>query len=339
MGLKGNKFAHTLRHGRIWLGKMATSGIWYCRFKVPETGVQKGPFSLGTTSKREAIDEAEIISSQLLNRTYGIADDTIPFASLADRFFADMENTASAGTVKRLKMTVRVYERWARKHHPKALAAVKNMSEETTTEFRNYRIETDQVAARTADNDVRCLHQIFLWGKGRRLVTRSPARYSRREAGAVRLINAPTGKPVAYTDTVYQSLVRAAEATGDKLLHDLMVLYANTGLRYSEGTHLRPVDIVWNSQQPYAHIRAREDWKPKDPKEEKKIPLNHEVQEILSRRSRHCLPEGVLFPNMNGIPLARPHAKSPPGIPYFSGWAWDRSFKRTVHQFWASCRG
>lgn len=308
MEVKKKRYSETLRHGRVWLGKMANSGIWYARFVIPETETQKGPYSLGTTLKKEAIDEAEIISAQLLNRTYGFIDDSIPFAVLADKFFADIVKTGNVNTVKRIKMSVNVFERWMQ-FHSKGSEAVMNLSEETSTIFRNYRVEVDKVASRTADNDVKNLHQIFRWGMGRKLVSRSPFRYGKKEAGGVRLTSASIHKPISYVTAQFMALTKAAKAIDDELIHDFIVLFGLTGMRYGEGAHLRAVDVIWDKRQPYILIKAREDWAPKDPKEVKKVPLCSEVQCVLRRRSKGRAPGELLFQNTNGIAYANKDAR------------------------------
>ena len=118
-----------------------------------------------------------------------------------------------------------------------------------------------------------------------------------------------------YSRAEYDALVREADKRGYTLIRDLIIVFANTGMRFQEVAELTPDSLQWNGVKPSIVVRAverdgeggREVWTPKHSTEVKRIPMVPEVQEILRRRSRKCT--GYLFKNRAGNRMAGNHTR------------------------------
>jgi integrase len=133
------------------------------------------------------------------------------------------------------------------------------------------------------------------------LVGCSPFDYS-RVSGTVELYKRPSQEPDTYTEGEYSALLTAATKIGDQLVHDLIIVFAGTGLRFGEAAKLTPDALHWDDD-PYVDIRARNGWTPKDADEIKQVPMSKKVAEILQRREEDSV-GGYLFANGCGNPIA-----------------------------------
>jgi integrase len=162
------------------------------------------------------------------------------------------------------------------------------------------------VAKRTADNDVTNLNTIFRWGEREGLVARSPFDYSKH--GTVQLYDEPQSEPDVYSEEEYRRLVEEAERTGDLLIRDMILVFADTGMRFGELANLVPEALHWETAPPHIDIRARNGWKPKDPKERKRVPMSEVVAAVLKRRVA-ASGGGLLFQNGAGNLIAENHTR------------------------------
>lgn len=192
------------------------------------------------------------------------------------------------------------------KYHPE-FKLVKHLKPSVIRDFQKYRLVEQGVAKRTVDNDVTNLHTIFKWGEREGLVERSPFNYSSK-SGTVRLYDEPQKDRDTYSVEEYIRLIKEAERIGDILIRDMIVVYANTGLRWGELAHLTAKALFWDNDPPYIDIRARDGWVPKDPNEVKQIPMTDLVAEVLRRRSATAK-GGYLFQNGAGNIIAENHTR------------------------------
>ena len=297
------KFSETSRYGQLRLRKRIDSGVWYAFYKHPRTGkiVER---TLGTTLKKEALTQAIQWSAQLTNKRAGIADGTVPIKMLFAEYSKAIKGRKADETLKRLASSQHMLERWIEEHHPE-IKLVKHFSPSIVRDFQNYRVNTHGVSKRTADNDVANLHTVFKWGEREGLVSKSPFDYSKH--GTVQLYDEPQPDRDTYTELEYGRLVKAADLAGDFLIRDMIIVLADTGLRFGELQHLTPEALHWETSLPHIDIRARNGWKPKDPKEKKKIPMTPAVIEVLKRREAES-DGGFLFHNREGNKVAENHS-------------------------------
>lgn len=298
------KFSETCRVGCVRLRKRADSGIWYANYTQPRTGKNTGR-TLGTTLKKEALREAENLSEQLHNHKIGVIDGSVPLSVLFDEYFRAISGRKAAETLKRIASSRHMFERWLADLHPNA-KYIKHITISIVREFQEYRAVNGNVAKRTVDNDISNLHTVFKWGEREKLVCKSPFDYSRN--GNVDLYNEPQQENDTYTEDEYRRLVSEAERSGDFLVRDIIVVLADTGMRFGELANLTPEALHWDTDIPYIDIRARNGWKPKDPKERKRIPMTETVQEVLKRREP-VNQNGLIFTNRAGKIIAENHTR------------------------------
>ena len=295
-----SKYSVTLKQGRVWLGKRCDSGVWYLKYKLPMTG-QYRERSTGSTSKTEAIREAEIISGQLLNQTLGVADGTIPLKQLMEKYFKAKEGRIKVKSFKRVKTSMATFMPWLDSAHL-GIEQARHLTPEIVREYQQWR-ESSGISRRTVNNDIKNLHSIFKWGMKERLVGWSPADYSEK-TGTIDLYHIPYTDTDVYTEQEYIALATEAQQKGHLLVHDLIIVFAGTGLRYEELAHVRKKDIHWDTQIPTIEIRAHDGWTPKDPDEIKHIPMLPDVQEVIRRRQELCRSDSSLvFTNEEGRPI------------------------------------
>lgn len=302
--MANKKYSSTLRHGHVWLGKRSDSGIWYIKYQNPRKATPSNPHpyqerSLGTTIRNDAIKRADQINIQILNREMGVADGTIPIRKLFESFETAKVHHLRPEGMKRLRSSKNVFLRWLDKYHPEVTKA-KDVDMHLVRDFQSYRLGEGK-AKRTIDNDITNLHSVFRWAKIEKLVPESPFDYSRHSN--VSLFKEPCTPKEVYSKAEYDALVAAAEAKGDLLIRDLIILLANTGMRFGEAARLVPTSLLWERTPPVIEIRAHNDWAPKDKHEIKTPPMTDQVQEILRKRESEANGE-FLFQNSVGNQVA-----------------------------------
>ena len=291
------KYSDTLNCGRVWIGKRRDSGVWYVRCRVPDspTPIFK---SLGTTQKKDAVNEAELLKQQVMNRKYGIADGTIPVKLLFEKYFTAKSGRIKTKSFKRMMTTQVQFTAWLENTHPDVRLA-KHLTPEIVRDFQSHR-KASGLSDRTLNNDIKNMHTIFKWGMKEYLVGTSPFDYSVK-TGTIDLYDLPESTIAVYTEQEYNALVAQAEQQGYALIRDLIVVFGGTGMRFEELAHLRQKNVHWNTPIPTLEVRAQNGWSPKDPKEVKRIPMLPEVQEVIRRRLEGCIgPEALLFTNSVG---------------------------------------
>ncbi|MBN1669494.1 MAG: site-specific integrase [Kiritimatiellae bacterium] len=289
------KYSVTYRHGRIRLCKRRATGIWYAKFKLP-TGEYRER-SLGTTSKKDALRDAEHLSATLLNGKYGVADGSIALKALIGRFLAAKRGRVKVKTLERLQTTINAFTKWLGARRP-AVAVARQVTPDTIRAFQAYRSGRG-VHPRSVNNDIQNLHTLFLWAVREKLISRSPADYSRN--GSVDRYKVPRTEPDVYTDGEVKKLIEEAERRGDMLARDLVATFAATGLRFEEAAHLTPANLFWLNPFPIIEVRAQNGWTPKDPLEVKRIPMLPEIQDLMRRRDAACTKrDEYIFKNSTG---------------------------------------
>ena len=301
MGLKGGKYSETYSYGQLRLCKRSDSGRWYAVFTNPTTGRRREK-SLHTTLKREAERQADVYSAQITSGKIGVADGTAPLEILFTEFVTANDHLTHEG-LKRVQSSINVLRRWIAECEPD-IRLVKHLTPSHARRFRSFRIETG-AARRTVNNDVTNLHSVFLWGRRAGLAGKSPFDYSR--TGTIKLFKSPSQDPDTYTKDEYPALNVEAARRAYYVVRDLIIVLANTGMRFGEAANLTSEWLHWNVKTPYIEIRARRNWKPKDPNEIKYIPMRAEVQEVFLRLSAAAKPGTPLFKNKNGNRVAGNH--------------------------------
>ncbi len=295
--VNGNtKYSETFRRGRIWLGKRIDTGVWYLKYKVPSTG-QIRERSASTVVKRDAIHEADLLADQLVNQKYGVADGSIPVSILIEKFIKAKTGRVKDKTLSRLKTTISSFSQWLAEYHPDIRFA-RNVTSEIIRHFQADRKDAG-LSLRSVNNDIMNLHTAFRWAVRECLLAKSPADYSKK--GNIDRFKVPRFEPAVYSDGEVVAMIALAEATGDLLTRDLIVVFAGTGMRFEELAHLKPSSIIWNSAIPMIEVRAQKDWSPKDTFEVKLIPMLPEVESVLRRRCSECKSTGeFIFKNTVG---------------------------------------
>jgi integrase len=298
------KFSDSFRFGQLRLRKRADSGIWYAVYKHPRTGkmVER---TFGTNLKKEALTQAGQWSAQLTNKKAGVADGTAPITLLFEEYAKAIKGRKASETLKRIASSRHMLERWIVEHHPEIRLA-RHLTPSIVREFQDHRVDDQGVSKRTADNDVANLHTVFRWGEREGLVAKSPFDYSKH--GTVQLYDEPQPELDTYSDADYRRLVEEAERMGDLLIRDMIIVFADTGMRFGELQHLTSDALHWDTSPPHIDIRARNGWKPKDPKEKKRIPMSVAVTEVLKRRETTSN-GGLLFQNREGKLIAENHTR------------------------------
>ena len=298
------KFSVTMRYGQLRLRQRADSGVWYAIYKHPRSGklVER---TLTTNLKKEAYRQADILSAQLTSNKVGIADGSVPITMLFEEYFRAIKGRKAPETIKRIESSWHMFEPWLSENHPEA-NRVKHLTPSIVREYQSHRVDVAGVAKRTADNDVSNLHTVFKWGEREGLVAKSPFDYSQH--GTVDLYDEPQSEPDTYSEEEYNKLVKEAERVDDLLIRDMIIVFADTGMRFGELQNLTAEALRWETNPPHIDIRARNGWKPKDPKEKKRIPMSPSVIEVLKRRSGTS-DGGLLFRNREGNPIAENHSR------------------------------
>lgn len=281
---KHKKYSDSDRFGRVWLGKRADSEIWYLKYRLPQTGKTRER-STGTTSKKDALRLADITNGQLFNQRMGTADGTTQIDSLFQQFIDAKTGRVKPKTVKRLETTIASFKTWLASHHPECIQA-RHLTANIVRQFQADR-KVSGLSLRSVNNDVMNLHTIFLWGIREGLVAKSPADYSRK--GNIDRFKVPKSPKDVYTEAEVLALIAQAEKDGDLLTRDLIIVFAGTGMRFEELAHLKPTCLFWDGPTPLIDIRAQKGWEPKDPTEQKRIPMLPEVEEVMRRRCADCL--------------------------------------------------
>lgn len=290
------RFSRTFHHGWILLCKRRDSGVWYARFRVPTTGVYRER-SLGTRVRRDAQKAADVLSAQIVNGKYGIADGTIPVRELIARFLDAKQGRVKPKTHARLVVTINAFTSWLDANKPHAVRT-RHITPADIRQFQQDRID-EGLHPRSVDRDVENLHTMFLWGVREGLLLSSPADYSRN--GTVERYRPRTSGRDTYTEKEVAALLTAAEQAGEDQIRDLIVVFAGTGARFEEIAHLTPRYLHFDTVPPEIEIRAHGGWSPKDPDEVKRIPMLSDVEEVLMRRTQACNGQDeLLFKRPNG---------------------------------------
>lgn len=294
------KFSQTIRHGAIQLRKRASTGIWQAKFKVPYQGGVWRERSLGTTLKSEAIKAAEILSSQLLNQNWGVADGSIKLDELLSIYFDEICRRLRPESVKTLRSSVKNFRDWldASGHR---VGPVRQVTPAMISQFQQWR-HAQGTSPRTIDKDVSNLHTIFSWAIAQGMLGASPADYSRR--GPINLFKAVGNNTDVYSEDEVRRLIAAAGDAKDILIRDMIVVLSATGMRFEELAHLSAVSLSEHAGVSFVTIKQYDltikgkkvRFRPKDAKEVKDIPLAPEAAAVLKRRAAEHK-TGPLFRN------------------------------------------
>ena len=304
MEMIGKKYLESIKYGRVLLLKRRDNEYWYVKYRLPDSPkwIER---SLKTSLKRDAEKHADHLNAQIVNKSLGVADGSALIAILFERYFTAENWRISLESVKRFTSSRHNLERWLVLKYPD-IKLIKHLKPSLVREFQNYRLDESGSSMRTGNNDITNLHTIFKWGEREGLVAKSPFCYSNKMGGTVRLWKLPKTNPDTYSKAEYALLVQAADQAGDILIRDLIIVLADTGLRFGELSHLTAKSLFWDNDPPYIDIRARDGWKPKDPDEIKQVPMTVPVQEVLRRRQAKA-GRSYLFKNEAGNHIAENH--------------------------------
>ncbi len=240
-----------------------------------------------------------------MNQSVGIIDNSISIRTLFDKFFeAKKVSEVKPNTLKKFNAARVMFFKWLEAFKP-TLAYVKNLKVDTIREYIKYRREQGK-NPRTVNHDIMNLSSVFKWGLKEGLVNFNPVDYS-KATGRVQLFKIGNIKRDVYTKEEYQGLIKAAEAGGDTLIRDFIIVAAETGMRFEEIASMKASWLDWNKfPLPTITIRAEGDvggFTPKHATEVKEIPMFPQVKEVLKRRLP-ANPNGLIFTNMYGRKLS-----------------------------------
>ncbi len=296
------KFCETYKYGKVRLRKFTATGIWQARYYVPSQNKYQER-STGRTVKRDAEEYVDRhINPQLLNQAMGIVDDTIPIEKLFSKFIESKEPYYKPKSMRRIRSTIHIFLEWLKSAHP-YLMQFKHISSNLIDEFIRFRMQhvvklsKKTLSKRTIDGDIINLATIFNWAVSRRLVSSNPAKYSK--GGPISLFRPPPLEKPVFTKQEYHDILAQAQKERNRLIYDIVVVLANTGMRYAELANMTTESINWDTGSvPSITIRATSDFSPKHKSEVKVIPMLPEVEEVL--RKRCAGKKGKLFINSLG---------------------------------------
>ena len=297
-----SKFIESYKYGRVTLRKYASSGIWQARFFLPYRN-KRMEQSTFTTLKKDAekyVDQ--YINPKLFNQSIGIVDDTIPIETLFSKFIESKQPYHKPKSIRRSISTIHIFGDWLKMNHPN-LVQFKHINPNIIEEFVRFRIKhvvklsKKTLSKRTIDGDIINLSAIFNWGVNRKLISNNPANYSK--GGPISLFRQPEFEKPVFTKQEYKDILAQAQKEGNTLIYDMVIVLANTGMRYGELANLSAESINWNTgSTPSITIRATQDFSPKHKSEVKVIPMLPDVEQVLRKRCAGM--KGKLFINSLG---------------------------------------
>lgn len=142
------------------------------------------------------------------------------------------------------------------------------LSQVTPPLIEQYKLHRlDFVKPQTVNCELILLHHFFRYAMDMKYIYSNPTQH-------IKKIKKPTKKaPRFLTKKEITDLLRQSSPALSNIVRFLL----NTGMRWGELRNLEWDDIDWNEKR--IHIRIKEHWSPKG--EERKIPINHNVQRIL----------------------------------------------------------
>lgn len=296
------RFTETFKYGRVMLRKYKSNGIWQARFYVANLH-KYNEKSTGTTSKKDAQEYVDkFLTPKLNNQTFGIADGTIPLTELFDKFVESKSKVYRDKGVRRMRSTMKMFLEWLTTEKKNILKSC-DVTPNIIDDYMLYRsqqiceLTKRKLSKRTIDVDVQNISTVFRWGIKRKLVASNPADCSKD--GPIDLFKAPELEKPVYTKEEYNLLLEEANSEGNALIYDIIVLLANTGMRYGELASLTNKSLNWNTEKvPSITIRTTENFIPKHSSEIKTIPMLPSVETVLRRRSNGVT--GHIFLNSIG---------------------------------------
>jgi len=217
---------------------------------------------------------------------------------LFQEFCLAKEDTLKPESLKRIRSSFHMFSRWlANSDHP--FKFLKDLTPRVVREYQRHRLKT--VSRRTADNDIKNLGSLMIWGKLEGLVTNNPFDYSRK--GTVEISRWREKPKKTFEKYELEKVLEVLKAK-ETLLYDMALVLSETGMRLGELLHLIPESLDWDKKVPSIIIEARPDWSPKDPREVKRVPMTPKVQGILKERWDSCRDGEYLFQTRVGTKVS-----------------------------------
>lgn len=173
-------------------------------------------------------------------------------------------------TAQRWKEIVRFFVEWLRTQ-PETYTYLDDVTFAALENYKMHRVKF--VKPITANKDITTLHTFFNRAVKLGYLRKNPAK------GVVKI---RVTKPKIPRFLSKEELKKILEESNDRL-RDILIVLANTGMRYGELQNLEWNDVDLNGR--VIHLRIKDDWSPKSGKE-RKIPINDKVFGVISQQAR-----------------------------------------------------
>ncbi len=279
-----------------------TNDVWHLSGNHPETG-KRFTGTLKTKNlkvAKQAVDEYIDSENGKIERGHC----TITFKQLTDTYLSERKRRLSPATLERITSSATMFQRWLDIEYPHT-QTISSLTPSKIRKFQEYREDIDSVKPRTIVNDIKNLHSVCKWGIREPIIESSPFDYSNN--GPIDLPKKDKAKLSTYTRGERDLLIKLAKDSGDILIHDLIVVLSDTGLRFDEAAHITATSVSWDAQVPTLKMEAVGGWTPKVHDQIRTIPLTDQAQEVMKRRQAMKRNSRYLFETSYGNPIKRNH--------------------------------
>ncbi len=256
---------------------------WYGDYCAGNRRVRK---SIGTLSKKVAIDWATAKNAALVRGEIGVADDRVEVSGVIKAFLDHQRSQTSnaLSTVRRYSGALAALTRYLGRRPN--VRYIGHLDVDELERFRTYRRQIEECDPKTVDGDMAAVSSMLTYAVKRGQCRENAAR-------RVKPFRMPKPRPPIYTPEQVEAMIGAAEGR----FKDVLIVLAGTGLRVGELEHLEWSDIDLAANR--IHIRIKADWRPKD-KSERSVPVSESIRQVLERLPRDST---RVFTDGKGNPL------------------------------------
>ncbi len=259
------------RVGRVILFKRSGSPYWQLKYPVGIRVIRKGRYagkvktkyhieSTGQTTLRQAETLANDVNAKLLRGQLGLCTGRITIEELRSTFLEyqrkDTDNRFRH--LRDLQGRTGAFLEWSK---VRGVPLAKDVTLEIAELFVRHLRHEQRLQDRTIKNYVTAIGSMFAWGQRRQppLVENNP--FATGKNSTLRITAGPSStqsdedKYETYTPGQVKELIDQAIAAGDFQIAQIVVVLAETGLRFGELQFLTPDDVDW--PRGVIHIRNK----------------------------------------------------------------------------------
>ena len=272
------------RVGQVILFKRPNSPFWYVKYPVGKREIRSGKSagqlkpdyrvrSTGETRLRQAELVAQSIDLDLFKGKVGACSGHFPLAQLRQDFLEYQEHD----TDNRFRQRTKTFVKWA---SGKGLQYVADVTTQIAELFVRHLRHDRQLQDRTVKNYVTAIGSMFAWAQSRQPPLAESNPFSTGKGGQLQITAGPAStrsedeRYETYTADEICCLVNAAIKAGDVDIARMILVLAETGLRFGELQFLCPSDIDW--PKGIIHIRMKQ----------VQESLHPELERLLDRQGR-----------------------------------------------------